>query len=41
MITQEFSIGNPTFHEGSFTDGTLTGEICVFGFDEETDHSMS
>lgn len=41
MITQEFSIGNPTFHEGSFTDGTLTGEICVFGFDEEADHSMS
>ena len=41
MITQEFSIGNPTFHEGSFTDGTLTGEICVFGFDQETDHSMS
>ena len=41
MITQEFSIGNPVFHEGSLTDGTLTGEISVFGFNEEVDHSMS
>lgn len=41
MIAQEFSIGNPVFHEGSLTDGTLTGEISVFGFNEEADHSMS
>lgn len=41
MITQEFSIGNPVFHEGSFTDGTLTGEISVFGFNEASEHSLS
>lgn len=41
MITHEFSIGNPVFHEGSSTDGTLTGKINVFGFNEAHEHNMS
>ena len=40
MATQEFSISNPVFNEGSYTAGTLTGEINVFGFDTATEHAM-
>lgn len=39
-VTQEFSVSNPAFEEGSYSKGTLTGEISVFGFDEETEHGI-
>lgn len=40
VVTQEFPIGNPVFEENSYTKGTLTGEINVFGFDEKGEHNM-
>lgn len=39
-VTQEFPVGNPVFEENSYTRGTLTGEISVFGFDEAAEHGM-
>lgn len=39
-VTQEFPVGNPVFEENSYTKGTLTGEINVFGFDRDTEHVM-
>lgn len=39
-VTQEFPVGNPVFEENSYTKGTLTGEINVFGFDEKTEHDI-
>lgn len=37
---QEFTVGNPVFNDGSFTDGTLTGEINVFGIDTGEPHNV-
>lgn len=39
-VTQEFPVGNPVFEENSYTKGTLTGEINVFGFDEKKEHDI-
>ena len=39
-VTQEFPVGNPVFEENSYTKGTLTGEINVFGFDEKMKHDI-
>ena len=38
---QQFTVGNPVFAEGSFTDGHLTGELDVFGFDRSLSHSIA
>lgn len=38
---QQFTVGNPVFAEGSFTDGRLTGELDVFGFDRSLSHSIA
>jgi len=40
MGGQEFKAANPVFNEGSFTDGRLTGELDVFGFDRLLSHSI-
>ena len=37
---QEFALGNPVFDENSYTDGTITGTLNVFGFDSELPHDM-
>lgn len=37
---QEFVMGNPVFNEDSYTDGTITGTLNVFGFDKELPHDL-
>lgn len=37
---QEFAVGNPVFAPGSLADGTLTGELNIFGVDTEIAHDI-
>lgn len=37
---QEFTVGNPVLDEGSWQNGTMTGEINVFGFDKDIPHEI-
>lgn len=38
---QEFVVSNPELNEGSWQDGTLTGTINLFGFDEDLPHEIT
>lgn len=37
---QEFAMENPVFDKDSYTDGTITGTLNVFGFDRELAHDL-
>lgn len=38
---QEFVVSNPDLYEGSWEDGTLTGTLNLFGFDEDAPHEVA
>ena len=37
---QEFAVGDPEFNDGSFTDGTLTGKLNIFGIGTGNVHNV-
>ncbi|WP_455592117.1 DUF5119 domain-containing protein [Bacteroides sp.] len=37
---QEFALGNPLYPAGSQTNGTMSGEVNVFGFSQEQPHTI-
>ena len=39
-VTQMFKLNNPVYDSDSHTEGTLSGTISVFGFDEEITHNL-
>ena len=40
LCAQEFRVGNPVLDVDSWQNGTLTGELNVFGFDKDMLHEM-
>ena len=40
-VIQEFAMENPVFNQDSYTEGSITGTLNVFGFDKELPHDLN